>query len=82
MMVVIVVAIMQHAMTNVNFSLVLGAKSRHSNYDNKILELYDVENICETRHQHWNANFFFSLLVLSLYNFAHLRHMYDANIYI
>ena len=32
-----VVAIIQHAMTNVNFSLVLGAKSRHSNYDIKIL---------------------------------------------
>ena len=64
-MMVIVVAIMQHAMTNVNFSLVLGAKSRHSNYDNKILELYDVENICETR-QHWNANFFLPPCPLSL----------------
>ena len=39
-----VVAIIQHAMTNVNFSLVLGAKSRHSNYDIKILLVvyYDV----------------------------------------
>ena len=67
-----VVAIIQHAMTNVNFSLVLGAKSRHSNYDIKILYYYVMwRNICETR-QHWNANFS-PLSLSSLYNFAHLR---------